>query len=356
MIDMKKILLFLIIIIFTSGCYDYQEINNMAIIVGIGLDYQDDQYVMSYEILNVQKSNEDGEKETKSYTITACGKTITEAEVNAEKKVAKKVSFSHLEILLIGNGLANYGLNDMADYFIRNNKITNNFFMVLVKNNTPEEIMSFHSLSEPINSLAIFNILKTSNTNISLKTKDEFDYQMATIKENLRDIVIPSVTINKEIDLSNLAVFKGDKFKYFLTEEEEQTYGIITKKINNNSLSNAYGTIEINHNKSNITFKNNKINININIYNKLLKLDDLSINLKDSKDLDKLENIYKEQLYTMFNNLLDNAKNEDCDSLGFKQLIYLTKHDTNFDNYKIEYNINVTLHINRGGSLFEELA
>src|SRR5574344_2681987 len=355
MIDMKKILLFLIIIIFTSGCYDYQEINNMAIIVGIGLDYKDDQYIMSYEILNIQKSNEEGEKEAKSYTITAMGKNVTEAEVNAEKQVAKKVSFSHLEILLIGNGLANHGLNDMADYFIRNNKITNNFFMVLVKNNTPEEIMSFHSLSEPINSLAIFNILKTSNTNISLKTKDEFDYQVATIKENLNDIVIPSVTLNKEIDLSNLAVFKGDKFKYFLTENEEQTYGIITKKINNNSFSNDSGTIEINRNNTNIDFKDNKININIKIYNKLLKLNDLSVNLKDAEDLNKLEIIYKEQLYNMVNKLLDNAKKADCDILGFKKLIYLVKPDTDFSNYNIEYVIDIKLHINRGGSLFEEL-
>ena len=254
---MKKIILFLIILLGTCGCYDYKEVNNIAIIVGVGLDYQNEEYSMTYEILNIQKTNESSDQAGKSYSVTATGKTITEAEVNAEKKVAKKTSFSHLEILLIGSGLANHGINDIADYFLRNNKITSNFYMVLGNNYTPEEILSFKSKYEQVNSSAIFNILKISNTNISVDVKDQFDYQMAKIKENMGDIVIPSITINKEIDLGNLAVFHEDKFKYFLNNEEEQTYGLLLNKIKNNSLTNDIGAIEINHNKTKLSYKDN---------------------------------------------------------------------------------------------------
>src|SRR5574344_833650 len=129
--EMKKIILLLIILLCTGGCYDYHEINDLGIVVGIGLDYQDDKYLMTYELLNIQKENNNSEIENKSYIISAEGNTISDAKVNTEKKIDKTVSFSHLEILLISENLANSGISDMADYFLRNNSITNNFYMIL---------------------------------------------------------------------------------------------------------------------------------------------------------------------------------------------------------------------------------
>ncbi len=351
---MKKIILFLIILLGTCSCYDYKEINNMAIIVGVGLDYQNEEYSMTYEILNIQKTNESSDQAGKSYTVTATGKTITEAEVNAEKKIAKKASFSHLEILLIGSNLANYGITDMTDYFLRNNKITNNFYMVLCNNYTPEEILSFKSKNEQVNTTAIFNILKNSNTNISIDIKNQFDYQIAKIKENMGDIVIPSITLNKEIDLDNAAVFHGDKFKYFLNNEEEQTYGLLLNKIKNNSLTDNIGAIEINHNKSNLSYKDNTININVDVLAKLEKINDKDISLKNIDDLNKLESAFKASINERINELMSRAKEHNCDILNFKKVVYLSKPNTDL-NQDIDYKVNINLNINRGGSLYEEL-
>ncbi len=351
---MKKIILFIVILLGTCGCYDYQEINNMAIIVGIGIDYQNEEYQMTYEILNIQKNNESGSQPDKSYTVTGNGKTITEVVVNAETKIAKKASFSHLQLMLIGNNLATHGISDMADYFLRNNKITNNFYMVLCNNVTPEQVLGYKSKSEQINTTAIFNLLKTDNTNISIDTKDQFDYQMAKLKENMGDIIIPSITINKEIDASNLAVFKGDKFKYYLSNEEEQTYGLILRKIKNNSITDDIGTIEVNHNKSGLDYKDDKVNINIQVLAKLERINDSEIKLKNNDDLAKLENSFISNIEERINYLLTRAKDNDCDILGAKKVIYLSKPNTDL-NKDIEYQIKINLHINRGGSLYEEL-
>jgi hypothetical protein len=50
---MKKIIL-LIVIILLGGCYDYRELNDMAIVDGILIDYVDYEYKV---YLNVIKSN-----------------------------------------------------------------------------------------------------------------------------------------------------------------------------------------------------------------------------------------------------------------------------------------------------------
>ena len=48
---MKKIILIISLFMLT-GCYDYQEINDLAIISAIGVDYKDDEYIITLEVLS----------------------------------------------------------------------------------------------------------------------------------------------------------------------------------------------------------------------------------------------------------------------------------------------------------------
>ena len=54
---MKKIILITLLLFFTTGCYDYMELNDLSIISGIAIDKVEDKYKVTFEILNDQKSN-----------------------------------------------------------------------------------------------------------------------------------------------------------------------------------------------------------------------------------------------------------------------------------------------------------
>ena len=41
---MKKILILILCSLFLGGCYDNIELNNLAIISGIGIDFEDDKW------------------------------------------------------------------------------------------------------------------------------------------------------------------------------------------------------------------------------------------------------------------------------------------------------------------------
>ena len=49
---MKKIWILLILPFFLTGCYDYQELNNRAVIAGIAIDYKEEEFFIDLEILN----------------------------------------------------------------------------------------------------------------------------------------------------------------------------------------------------------------------------------------------------------------------------------------------------------------
>ena len=96
---MKKIIILIITsLFFITGCYDNVELNKLSIIAGIGIDYVDNEYVLTYEIYNDNKSDNTGE--LISDTITGKGNTISEAFNNANMKTSKKDFFAHVQSLI----------------------------------------------------------------------------------------------------------------------------------------------------------------------------------------------------------------------------------------------------------------
>ena len=86
---MKKILCLLIIPLFLTGCYDYQELNNRAVIAGIAIDYKEEEFFVDLEILNNKKGNGQEEESDKTYYVEGYGSTLTEAFQNCHLKLSK---------------------------------------------------------------------------------------------------------------------------------------------------------------------------------------------------------------------------------------------------------------------------
>ena len=78
---MKKIFLITFIFLLT-GCFNYRELNDIAIITSIGIDY-DKEYKVSFLIAD---SKEDNSNEYKSTIITGNGKTLEKCFSNIKKK------------------------------------------------------------------------------------------------------------------------------------------------------------------------------------------------------------------------------------------------------------------------------
>ena len=342
----KKIVTILICLVLT-GCYDYQEINDIAIVNGIGIDYKDKEYIISYEIINIKSSNEEQSNNDKKYVVSANGNDIVDAIINVENKIAKKLSYSHLEILLISNNIARYGINDITDYFIRNSIFTNNFYLVVSMHNNPYDILSYTSTSNQISSNTITNLLKTTNSTIVLDNKDTFDYKIANYINGI-DMVIPNIKIDKEIILDGMAVFKDLKYNFKLDNYETQIYGLLKDKIKDNLITNDNGAIEISTNKIDISY-DNKIIININIDGKIKKINNTNFNLKDNNYLNELEDSFINTIKNRIKSLINRTIKNDSDIFNFKSII-------NNNDWHKEFDINIKLHINKSGTLFEVLS
>ena len=77
---MKKIFL-IIIILLTTSCYDYKQPNEISIVNGIAIDYND-KYEITYEIIDTNKKDE-------TYIIDGCALTLKSALFESEFKSLK---------------------------------------------------------------------------------------------------------------------------------------------------------------------------------------------------------------------------------------------------------------------------
>ena len=66
---MKKILIIILTLLLCTGCFDYKEINDLAIINAIGVDYENDEYVITLEILNDQIDKDSSKITSSTYLI-----------------------------------------------------------------------------------------------------------------------------------------------------------------------------------------------------------------------------------------------------------------------------------------------
>lgn len=181
---MKKILL--LIIIFTiTGCTQYSELNELAIIKSIGIK-KENNYTLYAEIIDeVEKNNI-----PKTKIIEVTGNTVEELFQNINMFINKKIYFSHIDLIIFDEKLNNDDYKNIINYFL-NNKEFRNDFLAITSNN-------------------IKNILNNSKY-------DEIEKIIVTNKENKEIIktsfeeIINSFLTKKSFTVSEINYDKDDK-------------------------------------------------------------------------------------------------------------------------------------------------
>ena len=214
---MKKI--FLIIFIFLlTGCFNYRELNDIAIITSIGIDY-DNEYKVSFLIAD---SKEDNSNKYKSTIITGSGKTLEKCFSNIKKKSSKKLYYGHLKLVIINENIEDitYIINTLANNYETLRKVN----LVLSHKNSSYDLLDTPSKLDSFSSNNIIEILNNNTKSILLS---EFIYKM--INDGY-DNILPSIYLeNNEVKVGNIGIFSNNKLVGYLDNKSSK---LLNKKIN----------------------------------------------------------------------------------------------------------------------------
>ena len=336
---MKKILILLIMIFSLTGCKDYIEINDLAILTGIVIDYTDDMYEVTAQlIVNDKKSN------TKVFTTKSS--SINEAIAELSKLSNKEVFISHLKVLIVTDNIIKNNI-DFKDYFLRSSKSKMNFYVYVINEDIKDKVLNIYKENDG-SSIYLEKMMKFNQNIFSSSTPLKFtEYAYYTLEKGYTNIY-PKIDIVKNNDkevlyLSNLTTFKDDK-EFELSENESIFYNILTNKANKSSLTincdeNTF-SIEIQDIKTKFKLNDNKIYINNKSTTKIVDYK-CKYDLNKKETIEKLINLTNNYIEANINDLLKFIKKNDTDIIGIGNYIY--KHK--LKSYNKEYLSNINFEV-----------
>lgn len=353
---MKRIIIILLTIFLLTGCYDNIELDDLSIITGIGIDYKDDNFYLTYEILNDVKTEEN--TALLSYTVSGSGKSISEAFIDANYKIGKKAYFAHLKVLVLSEEIINGHFDKITDYFFRDINIRDEFNVVVANGTTPEEILKNNNDNHPVVSELIIDLLSNEKYNNSLAIDDTFQKILSKLISNNYDIILNTISLNdEEISLNNSYIFNGYVYKNSLNKLNSKLYNMLTKNTISvefdKNYENGNVTISVNGSKTEIDITSDKIIINTKLDGKILE-NNPEFNLKDTEIYEKLNKDFGNIIKDDINNFVKILQENNSDILGLQSIYYKKYNKENKNlwlNAKIE--VNVDLKINTKGFVFE---
>ncbi|MDQ0883541.1 Ger(x)C family spore germination protein [Peribacillus sp. V2I11] len=386
------LIMLIVFLLFTTGCWNRRELNELAITLAIGLDStRDGQYLVTAQVVNpgeVAGKDSGGTGNSPVVIYQATGKTVFEAFRKMTKESPRKIYPSHLRMLVIGESLAREGIGKPLDLLSRDWEVRSDFYTVVAKGMNAEDILKVPTAIEKIPANELFSTLVVSEkawAGTSAVTLDELiagmvsdgkkpvltgiqadikgDEETSMSKQNVEMIDPPA-----RVKYSNLAVFKKDKLVGWLDEKQSKTYNVITNKekstvVNIPCPKGGKAVYEVKKSNTEMKgkIKNGKpeIDLNVRVEGNVGEVE-CHIDLTKPETIEKLEEIYEKETKEMFKKAIEQVQeNYKVDVFGFGEAIHradpkawkkLKKDwDKNFENLPV--NIKVQGEIRRVGTV-----
>lgn len=104
-----------------SGCSNYRELNELGVIIAMGVDQNDDPkqpYRVTYQVINpsgLSQTNTSGGQGLAVINYTITGKTLLEALGKSASVIPRENNTTHLSLIIIGEKLARNDLDLIFD-------------------------------------------------------------------------------------------------------------------------------------------------------------------------------------------------------------------------------------------------
>ncbi|MBU3113953.1 Ger(x)C family spore germination protein [Clostridium lacusfryxellense] len=265
--------------IILCGCWNYREIDTLAIVAGVAIDKDvlSNKYIITTEIITTQAQGVSSI--ISSQLFSSEGDTVFSAVRYIIEKTGLRLFWSDAKVVIISESLAREGIISAVDWTNRSNFVRPDIWLLISKGNSAAEILknkvklnevtSFH-LDETMNSWKLLSKFNNSMIwsfvdGLSSTGKSE---AVATVKNKLNNGTISPL-------VEGSAIFNSDKLVGYLNGNETLYMLMIKNKIKQGliSLINVSGsgnnvTLEINDSRTKLTplFNDKSVSMIVDVY------------------------------------------------------------------------------------------
>ncbi|OIK08426.1 hypothetical protein BIV60_26385 [Bacillus sp. MUM 116] len=151
-------------LILLTSCWNRKELNEMAIVVGMGIDKIDGKFMVTAQVVNPGEiaASKGSSGNSPMVVYQEKGDTLLEAIRRITTVSPRKLYFSHLRLLVFGEDLAKKGIGKTLDFLSRDHEIRTDFYITVAKNTFAGNVMKILTAMEKIPAQQLYETLLTS--------------------------------------------------------------------------------------------------------------------------------------------------------------------------------------------------
>lgn len=335
-----KCLLFFFMLMTLSGCLSAREINDLEIVVGIGVDKDEEpgKILLTAQVVKdtAGRASENGsEGDGKAFwNVSSRGNSVFDAVRQITNKTGNRLFISHNQAVIFGYDIAAEGLEEYIDYFLRAHEMRPTA-LILVAEGRASDILNIKPETEKF---PAFNIAKLVDSYVftsnfyKVNMKEFASCLMSDTSAQMAPLVsIAQDEESNDIYMSGMVVFKRGKMVGKLTHDEVRGLLWVLGKVTSGVIivpsPNGQGkaVLEIIKAKSKVTpeIKDGKIVIHIKIKEESsLSEQTTTENLADNKALEKIQEALAEAIRREIMLTFDKSRELDADIFGFGEMLH----------------------------------
>lgn len=249
----KKKWIILAVLIIVVAVFDGLSSNinllDRAIVVGVGIDAEDDQLVLSAQVI-IPRNSSSASQGNDFVVYSARGKTFQQAIENLSYTVGLKASFAHTNVVILGDKFLKSGRTDVLEFLVTSDLVTDNTLLVASAGDAKEIL----AVQMPINEVASYHL-----TEILQSNRKEAGQNTSSLKDYFCDIYkvgetacLPLVFLresefgllgqnadgekSKLLDVSHVVVTNKEGYLVRLGRRQSAALSYTTEKLNAGSL------------------------------------------------------------------------------------------------------------------------
>jgi spore germination protein KC len=360
-----------------TGCWDRIEVNDLALVMASGLDQATGQNIRLTSQIAIPSQG--GQSASSSsiqlpfLVVSSVGTDIINAKQKIQEKLSRRLYIPHRRVLIIGENLAQRGIQPLLDDFTRARYSRLDTFVLIAKGTTANALLKIPYQYEGIPMEAVREI-ERSKTGPAINIKDLVN----TIASGTMSPLIPAIEKVSQPNgkatfrISGAAVFRHDRLAGWLDAKEtrgitwfqnEVKRGIITVR-----LKETPGVISMNLTNNTIKIFPKKehgqlvMHVNAQAEGNIIE-NTTDLNLMNPKNDPRVNHAFSDELYKRMITTLNTIQHRyKSDVLNFGEIIHqeypkewkkLSTHwDEEFPKLKVIIHTKITFkHIGMGGQM-----
>lgn len=376
--------------VFITGCWSSKELNEIAIVMAMGIDTVDDQYQISLQVVDPwQMSRNRPMERSPTIVFSERADTISEAIRKVTTESSRRMYMSHMKFVIFDEETAKKGIKESLDYLIRDPEVRPDFHLAIVRENSAKDAVTFVAPTEVVPAMDMYKALKmsektwapTSAVNVKdilQRLKEEGIEPVLTgirLKNIEKGLTVDNVTKSPQhanYIFTGIGVFKGDRLIGWMDPSNSKAFTYISNRV-----SSTVASVKCPHSKGKFVFevihnnvkvipkiKDNEPQISI-IVDTEANIGEIACpaNIKDNQIFSDFQEAAREEQEQMLNEGISKAQELGSDIFGFGEALHQRfprewrswKGDWNEKFRKLEVNYNLRFHLERVGKITDSI-